>query len=517
MSEPAGQRETTRRGPARERLADAAFCLSLSNLCFLQSWFDLLFREDHDYLNQWPLTRAALAALAVNLLGFATVLWLLGHGVRAAHRRVLTLAAHAGVWLLLAQAADLIRINLLDAAWSQVPPAARVGLAALGLLLLGAAARWPARINGVVRVGVLALFPLALLTLGRLAWTGFTLEPPPRDRPPPPLSAAPSPAQPRVVWVIFDELDYRVLAETRPAGLALPEFDRLFGESLSATNARPPSGSTMVSLPALLTGLALSNAEPAGASDLRLARADTGETVLWSAAPNVFGAARALGLNTALAGWFHPYPRVLGGDLHHAVWFPLWRRDGARGRMFAEALLNQQRALWPGLQTRAEHLWHTQALAAEAARVLSRREFSLVFLHLPVPHKPGIYRRATGRFDRLHFSLREGYLDNLALADRILGELRRVIESGDAPPTWLLVSSDHWWRDVAALDGKLDHRVPFILRPPQTGRGAQYGASFNTVLSSRLVLAILRGEVVDATSAAAWLDRHRAPDAGERK
>ena len=39
------------------------------------------------------------------------------------------------------------------------------------------------------------------------------------------------------------------------------------------------------------------------------------------------------------------------------------------------------------------------------------------------------------------------YLDNLALADRILGELRQAMEqAGTWDSTTILISSDHWWR-----------------------------------------------------------------------
>ena len=46
--------------------------------------------------------------------------------------------------------------------------------------------------------------------------------------------------QPRVVWIIFDEADYRMIFEQRPASLEMPEFDRLREESLSANNAISP-------------------------------------------------------------------------------------------------------------------------------------------------------------------------------------------------------------------------------------------------------------------------------------
>jgi hypothetical protein len=39
------------------------------------------------------------------------------------------------------------------------------------------------------------------------------------------------------------------------------------------------------------------------------------EPLAWSSAPNVFDAARNLGFNTALVGWFHPYGRLLTPQL----------------------------------------------------------------------------------------------------------------------------------------------------------------------------------------------------------
>jgi hypothetical protein len=38
-----------------------------------------------------------------------------------------------------------------------------------------------------------------------------------------------------------------------------------------------------------------------------------------------------------------------------------------------------------------------------------------------------------------------------------------------------------------------------------------YSAEFNTVVTSDLMLAVLRGDVRTPADATAWLDRHRAP------
>ena len=54
----------------------------------------------------------------------------------------------------------------------------------------------------------------------------------------------------------------------------------------------------------------------------------------------------------------------------------------------------------------------------QAEALIRDQSISFVFIHLPVPHPPGIYDRSTGR-ERAGGT----YIDNLALADRSLGEL----------------------------------------------------------------------------------------------
>jgi len=136
--------------------------------------------------------------------------------------------------------------------------------------------------------------------------------------------------------------------------------------------------------------------------------------------------------------------------------------------------------------------------------------FGLVLLHLPLPQPPGIYDRATGRLTAWNFTAAAGgYLDNLALADRLLGDLRRGIDSahlGDR--TWIVLTSDGWWRASRRYDGLADHRVPFLVRPPDGGRAVHVDAPVNTLGTHDLILAILRGSVSDTREAAAWLAGH---------
>jgi hypothetical protein len=58
----------------------------------------------------------------------------------------------------------------------------------------------------------------------------------------------------RVIWIIFDELDNRILTSARPAGLQLPEFDRLASQALRGSHVRSPAHDTIVAIPSLLLG-----------------------------------------------------------------------------------------------------------------------------------------------------------------------------------------------------------------------------------------------------------------------
>ena len=59
----------------------------------------------------------------------------------------------------------------------------------------------------------------------------------------------------------------------------------------------------------------------------------------------------------------------------------------------------------------------------------------------------------------------------------------------------------------SSYDGQEDQRVPFLVRSPD-GRAAHVDAPFNTLATHDLVLAILRGSIIDTQGAAAWLSKN---------
>jgi hypothetical protein len=483
-------------------------CLALSALWFSQACRETLFRADRDFYNRVPLGGPVLVALVLNIVALAAVGFL---GVQALRR--VRRPAWRRLGAVAVAAALLVALNSARITYETVGRWADLlggpGLLAVVVLALGAAVGWPRPALRVIRGLALVASPVGIVTLGFALWMLLEVaagpvwprvEPAPLKRTPPSLR--------RVVWLVLGELDQRITFEARPPGLELPELDRLRRESLYADGARPPAGAVEVSMPALITGRPVVAVAPLGPDDLELTFAD-GKRARWSAHANVFTRARTLGYDTALIGWHLPYPRVLGGSLAVADWRPSAAYEAARGHTFAEAMWNQWASLAPPANLRRLSARRFEELADLAIRAASDGRFGLVLLHLPVPQPPGIYDRATGRLTPWNFRRAGGgYVDNLALADRMLAQLRRGLDRarlGDR--TWLVVTSDRWWRTSKHYDGHVDHRVPFLVRPPDGGRATHVDMAFNTLGTHDLVLAILRGSVSDTADAAAWLTR----------
>jgi hypothetical protein len=522
---------------------------SLANLCFFNAWREVLSPQAFSYLYYWKQNPAApaLAALVFNV-------WLLTAVFFTSYRLAIRFGGSTfqtvsrGVFLLIfLRALNSVRLQFESLGTRELRlQFGRIGFFAIELLLF-ALFIFVVTHYGLNRVArgaaltALVLSPFGLVGLAQATWLTLRYgQPIGRERQPAPTLEAGVPGRPRVLWLIFDEMDERLAFAERPADLSLPEFDRLRSEALFATNAFPPAGHTSQSIPSLLTGQLISAVKPSGPGELLLTLPARETTTGWSSQPDIFSDARAGGFNTALVGWFHPYCRVIGDRLNFCHWEAASQRiDTAKlslkrnllrqeigllnllpsaGR-YANALQSRQSQI--SLETyRSGHLADYRALLPLAESVAADREFGLTFIHLPVPHPPDIYDRARMDFTTTKEST---YLDNLALADRTLGELRRKMEqAGLWESTTVVLSSDHWWRadywepgifwtagDDANRGEKVEHRVPFLVKLAGQKAALTYDAPFNTVLTHDLILDVLNGKLARPDEAAAWLDAHR--------
>jgi hypothetical protein len=495
----------------REHTRDFLACLAVSTLWFSRACRETLLINDWDFYNGMPLGAPMLVALVSNIVGLAAVGVLAVQAIRHVRQPAWRRLAAVGAVATFLIGLNFVRITHESVGrWTDAIGAP--GLLALAVLALAASLRWPhGALRAIHRLALVAS-PLAVLTLALALWMFLEVgagpvwrrvDPAPVDRTPPSLR--------RVVWLVLEELDQRIVFEARPPGLELPELDRLRRESLYGVAARPPAGSPEISMPALITGRPVVAVAPVSPYDLELTFGD-GKTSRWSAYPTVFSRVRALGYDTAVIGWHLPYPRVLGRSLGVADWRPSDAHEQARGDTLGMALLNQWASLAPPANVRRLVSQRFEELGDLAIRTAANDRFGLVLLHLPIPRPPGIYDPATGRLTAWNVTgAGGGYLDNLALADRMVAELRRRLQQRRLDDrTWLIVSADRWWKASKRYDGQEDHRVPFLVRSPEGGRTTPVDTVFNTLATHDLVLAILRGSIKDSDDAAAWLARNPA-------
>jgi hypothetical protein len=153
---------------------------------------------------------------------------------------------------------------------------------------------------------------------------------------------------------------------------------------------------------------------------------------------------------------------------------------------------------------------HFLKCSRTAIRMACDPELDFTFLHWSIPHAPYIYDRGRKTLGSSITSPR-GYLDNLALADLALSEVRaEMMEAGLWEKSVIIVTSDHWWRYAFGLDGKIDRRVPFVVHFPGEGHPTNYSEPFNTVVLHDLTLAIVDGHILSSSDLLAWLARNAA-------
>ncbi|MGA2178463.1 MAG: sulfatase-like hydrolase/transferase [Verrucomicrobiota bacterium] len=499
--------------PLKQKIKDGIVALSLANLCFANAWFTILYDTDWGYFNQLPIRTPSTLALLINIIWLTATVWLGMRVWRRFQNRRLHFVLHLAFLGLLLIPADFVRIQIFHIYDHQVMVFLRRPMVMFCSLVLLALVVWQhRRVARVAGVLLMILSPLALLTLAKIGLLLLGVvhlkqaEYEPVLPPPAPVHEG----RPRVIWIIFDCTDYRVAFENRPDGVQLPEFDRLRGESLFCVNACSPNNCTISSMPALISGRRISGVGVANASDLNIRLADTEADTTWQKLPSVFAEARALGANTALVGWYHPYDRILGKGLNYCAWYPFPLFEPARAKTIASAMRREIGCIPWVFHIHRIYISVCQDSLRESLSLVTNQVYGLTLLHLPPPHTPGVYLPEKDQFTFWGMPRIAGYLGNLALADKELGQMRRAMEtSGQWDKTWLIISTDHSLGQGSF--GGYDIRVPFIVKPPGANEPITYSPKFNTILTHDLILAVLRGEIASQQELVPWLDEHGKP------
>jgi len=496
-------------------LRDAAISLSLANLCFLKIWSAYLgnYGEFRILLRRLPEPSQYLSTMVdiIILAGlfFACISWSRRQSSLLLDR-VLLIASVPLLGIILNGLRILLVVSHVQIANRYWP----WGSGAL-LLLYGAAGwKWPARVPGIMGVALVCCFPFCAVTFGQGLWKVATYDSHAlQDSPPAPMLANARTA-PRMVWIIFDAWDYRLAFVDRPRDLQLPASDRFRAESLSATDAHSPGPSTMFSLPELMTGRIMRDSKrPVESTEQRAVYL---ASIPLRKVPSIFDALHERGYNISVTGWHIPYGRWFPGLFADCIWWSLPTDLSSTGHTFFESLWRKPLSLIEVANRNPfgqSQLNHRKAemyfeMMAHLRQVLDNQALGFLFLHIPFPHPQYPYNRFTGRFD-FHGSLGAGYVNSLALTDKILTDIRNQMErNGSWDKSVVVLSSDHSSSQAVDVDGKSDPRVPFLLKLPGRPEPAMFSGRLNTIVTANLLLNVVDGKIATTEQACAWLEEH---------
>jgi hypothetical protein len=312
----------------------------------------------------------------------------------------------------------------------------------------------------------------------------------------------------RIVWLLFDELSFDQTFDHRFPGLALPAFDSLKSKSVVFRNVKPAGYYTDRVIPSYFLGAQINNIRSSLDGDPTINVAGK-PWQNFDANATIFADAQRLGWTTGVVGWYNPYCRILAGTLNYCFWrMGDGQSDGALPEQ--SALQNALVPVVEGLRglelkpslAQAKHAEDLAAVMPQAEALLRDQSIGFVFIHLPIPHPPGLYDRRTERY-----SATGSYIDNLALSDRLLAESMATLSTTAlASRTTVVVCSDHSWRvpmwrltapwtkeDEAASHGRFDPRPVLMIHFPGQQEEQIVTAPFDSVGIHNILERLLRG------------------------
>jgi hypothetical protein len=337
----------------------------------------------------------------------------------------------------------------------------------------------------------------------------------------------------RIVWILFDELSYKLAFENPPPTIGLPNFRELRSHSVSFGNLQAGGVFTDRIVPTLIAGEQI-DAIRSNEEDRKLSYFSSKQSrwLPFDQNKSLFGLAHSAGWNVGVEGWYNPYCRMFSSVLDACSWEP-----GEVDSLPLETVgaSEQNSSLTnAGILVRAillEHSPGAQQGAARRADVYSRlmtrardlignRQINFVFIHLSVPHPPGFFDRKTHKMCACG-----NYIDNLVLADDTLGELlKQIDQSGYTSQTTLIVSSDHSWRvpiwrgrlswtseEEQLSQGRFDTRPVFLVHFPGQRSSVDVLGPLPELIEHDMIQAMLENKIGTPESLVSFLHPAQPP------
>jgi hypothetical protein len=485
---------------SRQKVTDALVSVSLANLCLLRVWVALLLGRASQYYAKLPYNRNDYIAVFANLAVLAILFFAITQVARSGRNHWFRALAKIAFLSGLVPVFDFVR-RYLDIGYGGF---LHYGLSVfiIGMIIIGLMVfRWRKALYKYAYLGVLFSIPFTVVTVLQASWSAvqnhWQQAPLVPSNNGAKLDGAA--AKSRVIWVIFDEWDQAALFDKRPVRLQLPHIDAFVRNALVATNAYPPGGETLISLPSLMTGCYLTKLQAIG-YDLLKVQTTIGSTAEdFRTLPNIFTESAKSGMRIAIAGWLHPYSRLIGYWPNVSVhWEVAHLLQGFRGEGIIGTAVKQLRYIFTPTLLQEEAVNTFSRIHSFARGAIRDPKIDLVFLHYPIPHMPGIYDPETLQVSLQIESVPESYYSNLILTDRVLAELLEDLEaSGSRKNTTIILSSDHWWRVSQSSDGIRDHRIPLMIKMGWLDRPMTFTKRINTVDTASVVRDLLNGKIND--------------------
>lgn len=495
--------------------------LSLANLLFIKSWRNVIYPSSEAYHIKLEAYQLDYLGVLLGVLFTAGLLFSGNFFLRYLNKGKTPLLSKFIFLSFFLVILNGIRLQFFE---SESSLFLKLGIfAAFFLIGIAVILKWREMVFGFTKSFLLVLSPFILFTFSQAFFGLFTADP----QPEPTIGAQLANIQPkvktniknRVIWIIFDELDFFVPFGSNPPLVNLPEFRKLKNESLFATNAVSPAYETINSIPSLLTGKKVTKTQTSGKSELLLKFGEE-DWKRFSQTPNIFREVKEMNGETAVVGWYHSYCRVIGKDLSACQWESFDTINDFEpqplSRIILRDLLNCMISLPFGfriydyarikVEANIEDAGYAKRhlrTMESAKEVAANRNIDLAFIHLPFPHPPNLFNKTTGKIGTTNTT----YLDNLVLSDLALGEIRQTLEDNNLwNNSTILVSSDHQWRlnsyqlsssnaDFQITNGVEHPNIPFFLKLKAQKESVVYEKPFNTIISHDLILALMKGEI----------------------
>ncbi len=504
------------------RRRDLIIALSLANLVFLRVWRELLFASEADsyWIPQYG--PATYFAALLNVTWVTAVVYGGARLLRKTHNPVLMIIGRLSLLIMLIFPLDFFRKfgvkqSTLNAALDHPLLAGTVGLVALGFAGYLLFVRLKTTTNAVAWV-LFAVSPFAAITLSQATYRGLIAFYEQGDAKAKPHTPANNDtvqhlARPRIIWLLFDELDSRIAFSERPANVSLPSFDRFQSECITALDGETHGQSTLRAIPSFLTGKIVTELRFDGSSDLQFRF--RGEEHLpfasFSKTPTLFSDVCERGGKNAVVGMYHPYDRILGEQVQYCSAYMMNTYSTKATGSVLTAMIAQLQGITP-LATRFNGIKMYQGILRECVELVTSPTYDVVFAHISVPHGPHVYDRNKGAFTLINFSP-DAYLDSLVLADQFLQTVRQALEEEEMwDDSLVLITSDHELRQVEFGDRKRVAKTPLLMKMPGQKKAETFFGTFSPKMITRdLLVGVLDGEVTTPEDVLLELNQAKLP------